>query len=75
MNTLSLRLNPVFCKMSPQSLENYVYKGSLHMISDLELFQMHLSYYSIVLMPSNVFVMYKLDTILEELYYHLSFVF
>lgn len=34
------------CKMSPQSLENHVYKGLLHIIIDLELFKMNLFFYS-----------------------------
>lgn len=63
------------CKMFPQSLENCVYKGSLHMIIDLELFQMSLFSCSTVLISSNVFVIYYLDTILEEFYCHLSFIF
>lgn len=34
------------CKMSPQSLENHVYKGLLHIIIDLELFKMNLFFNS-----------------------------
>lgn len=48
-----------------QSLENHIYKGLLHRIIDLELFKMHLFFIQAMSMSSTVFVIDKLNIILE----------
>lgn len=58
-------LNSVLLARCLQSLENHIYKGLLHRIIDLELFKMHLFFIQTMSMSSTVFVIDKLNIIVE----------
>lgn len=63
-------------KMTPQSLENHVYKGLLHMIIDLELFKIHRFFYSscVNALKCLCYVLCKQDAILK-FFCPVSFIF